>query len=135
MADPEELAAVLLGLAAAARRAMPEGGTLTLAAALEEVASTAGHHLVGLRPGRYIRFSVSDTGTHLGNDKQAVIGAREATPYGPATEFDLALARTFADQVGGALVREVGPRAGSTAVLWVPVAEASGAAEMGETEA
>ena len=70
LADPEELKAVLLGLAAAARGAMPEGGTLTLGAALEEVAPGAGHHPAGLRPGRYVRLSVSDTGTGLGGGAQ-----------------------------------------------------------------
>jgi signal transduction histidine kinase len=130
LADPEELMAVLLSLAAAARSAMSESGTLTLAAAVEEVALTAGHYPVGLQPGRYIRFSVSNTGTGLGGAEQEAAGLPAARLYDPVPEFELVLARAFADQVGGALVRKGGPVVGSTVVLWVPVDETVGGAEV-----
>jgi signal transduction histidine kinase len=118
---------VLLGLAAAARDAMPEGGTLTLGAALDEITS-ATEHQAALRPGRYLRVFVADTGTGLGGGV-SLPGASD-----PGAEFELAFARTFAEQVGGGLVREGRPGVGTTVTLWLPAAEAGGVAGAGQHE-
>ena len=135
LADPEELRAVLLGLVAAARDAMPEGGTLALGAALGEVAGGAARHPAGLQPGRYVRLSVADTGTGLGGGGRADAGtaapAAAGWPGGAGAELDLAMARDFAEQAGGGLVREGGPGIGTTIALWLPVAEAASAMETG----
>ncbi len=127
LADPGELKSVLLGLAAAARDAMPEGGTLTLGAALDEITS-ATEHQAALRPGRYLRVFVADTGTGLGGGV-SLPGASD-----PGAEFELAFARTFAEQVGGGLVREGRPGVGTTVTLWLPAAEAGGVAGAGQHE-
>ncbi len=130
LADPEELGAVLLGLVAGARGAMPEGGTLTLAAALDEVAEGAAPHPARLRPGRYVRLSVADTGTGLdGALSGAGAGAAPSAPTwpGPGAGLDLAMARDFAEQVGGGLVRDSEAGVGTTVALWLPVAEAAAA--------
>lgn len=112
LADPEELRAVLLGLAAAAREAMPEGGTLTLGAALDEVAEGAAHP-ARLRPGRYLRFSVADTGTGLGGEGETAW---------PGADLDLALAHAFSEEAGGGLLRESQAGAGTTVAFWLPAA-------------
>ncbi len=129
LADPEELRAVLLDLAAAARGAMPEGGTLTLGAAVDEVAPGASGHPAGLRPGRYVRLSVADTGTGLGGEGRAESGTPPSAVGSPGAgaALELALARDFAEQVGGGLARESRPGVGSTIALWVPMAEAADA--------
>jgi signal transduction histidine kinase len=113
---------VLLGLAAAARDAMPEGGTLTLGAALNEVAGGAAHP-ARLRPGRYVRFSVADTGTGLGGQERAAAGMASSVPGWPGAdaELGLALARDFAEQAGGGLARESGAGIGPAVALWLPV--------------
>jgi signal transduction histidine kinase len=114
LADPRELEAVLLGLAAAACGAMPGGGTLTVGARAEEVAAGgAAAHPAGLAPGRYLRLAVGDTGTGA--------GPPAAWP-GAGAEADLALARLFAEELGGGLVRQADPGAGTTVVLWLPAA-------------
>ncbi|MFC7478037.1 GAF domain-containing protein [Dankookia sp. GCM10030260] len=124
LADLEELKAVLLGLAAAARDAMPEGGTLTLGAAVDEIAPGPGHP-ARLQPGRYIRLSVADTGTGLGGEGQAEAKNSSSTAGLPSlgTQFELALVRNFAEQAGGGLAWENRPGIGSTIALWVPVVE------------
>jgi signal transduction histidine kinase len=130
LADPEELKAVLLGLAAAARDAMPEGGTLTLGAALDEIALGA-EHPARLPPGRYIRLSVADTGTGLGGENPPSAAGSPSL----GTQFELALVRDFAEQAGGRLARESRPGVGSTIALWVPVAEVADTADAGMPEA
>jgi signal transduction histidine kinase len=117
LADAAELGGVLLGLAAGARDAMPEGGTLTLGAALDEVAGGAAAHPARLRPGRYVRFSVADTGTGLGGGGRADADA----------ELGLALARDFAEQAGGGLARDTEAGIGTTVALWLPVADTEAA--------
>jgi len=132
LADPEELKAVLLGLAAAARDAMPEGGTLTLGAALDEIAPEP-EHPAQLPPGHYIRLFVADTGTGLGGERQAAAESSSSIAGSPdlGTQFELALVRDFAEQVGGGLVRESRRGVGSTIALWVPVAEAANSTDAG----
>jgi signal transduction histidine kinase len=130
LADPEELKAVLLGWAAAARDAMPEGGTLTLGAALDEIALGA-EHPARLPPGRYIRLSVADTGTGLGGENPPSAAGSPSL----GTQFELALVRDFAEQAGGGLARESRPGVGSTIALWVPVAEVADTVDAGMPEA
>ena len=125
LADPEELEAVLASLAATARDAMPEGGTLTLGAALENVAPDAARD-PRLRPGRYVRLFVADTGTGLGNgggtlaDTEACdLPAKRADG---GTDLGLAMARELAEQAGGAVDLEARAGAGTTVTLRLPTA-------------
>jgi signal transduction histidine kinase len=131
LADPEELTAVLRGLAVAAQGAMPEGGTLTLGAALEEVVAQGVGHPARLGPGRYVRLSVTDTGTGMGGERRTAAGAPPATAGSPGSGegFGLALARDFAEQAGGGLAREDRAGVGSTVALWLPAAEVARAGE------
>ncbi len=63
--DATQLNQVLLNLCVNARDAMPEGGSLTIAAANADVDDTnAGLH-PGVSPGRYVLLQVIDTGTGI----------------------------------------------------------------------
>ena len=126
LADRGQLETVLVNLGANGRDAMAGLGTLTLAAATE----IRGHdHGPGqqsnLPAGRYVRLSVSDTGT--GMDAETLARASEpfftTKPTGKGTGLGLAMARGFVEQSGGSLDIESAPARGTTVRLWFPIAE------------
>ena len=120
MADLAQLQTVLVNLAANARDAMETGGTLTLRAVPETVVGAA--HPVGLRPGRYVRLEAADTGT--GMDAATLARATEpfftTKPVDKGTGLGLAMARGFAEQLGGGLAIASLPGRGTTVRLWLP---------------
>ncbi|CAH2603148.1 Histidine kinase [Rhodovastum atsumiense] len=127
LADREQLETALINLATNARDAMPKGGSLTLAAETEMVSMEgAGNRPAGMRPGRYLRLAVTDTGT--GMDAATLARAGEpfftTKPLGIGTGLGLPMARGFAEQSGGALQIDTKPGEGTTVTLWLPVAEA-----------
>ena len=61
MADPARVEQIVLNLAANARDAMPAGGTLGVRANVEPVTAPR----PGLPAGRYVRLTVTDTGTGI----------------------------------------------------------------------
>jgi PAS domain S-box-containing protein len=121
LADRGQLEAVLINLVANARDAMPEGGLVVIAAATE---TAAGRHPAGLRPGRYVRLDVLDSGA--GMPPEVLARATEpfftTKPEGRGTGLGLAMARGFAQQSGGALAIESAPGRGTQVRLWLPEA-------------
>jgi PAS domain S-box-containing protein len=61
-ADPRQIEHVVANLALNAREAMPSGGTLRIAVDTIEVGDDAIKDRLWLRPGRYVRLVVADTG-------------------------------------------------------------------------
>ena len=119
---------MLVNLAANARDAMPQGGTLTLAAAALTVPERAeAPHPAGLRPGRYVRLSAADTGT--GMDAATLARAGEpfftTKPEGEGTGLGLSMARELAGQAGGGFAVASESGRGTTVTLWLPVAGAA----------
>ncbi len=120
--DPNQLETALLNLAVNARDAMPDGGTITIASQMSQVAP--GHPV--LAPGSYVRLSVTDTGT--GMDEETL--ARATEPFfttkgiGKGTGLGLSMAHGLAAQSGGAL--EISSRVGEGTCVefWLPVASA-----------
>jgi len=123
LADKGQLETVLVNLAANARDAMAEGGTLTLAASVDHVAEGAAHP-ADLRAGRYICLSVADTGA--GMDAATLSRVMEpfftTKPRGKGTGLGLPMAKGFVEQSGGGLTIESHPGQGTTVRLWLPAA-------------
>jgi signal transduction histidine kinase len=120
LADRNQLETVLLNLATNARDAMPNGGDLTISAG---GAGLDGDSVApGLSAGRYVRFSVTDTG--MGIDP-AILG-RVADPFfttkpkGQGTGLGLSMAKGFAEQSGGALAITSQPGRGTNVTIWLP---------------
>ena len=127
LADKAQLETVLVNLAANARDAMGGRGVIVLAAALESVADDERDHPAKLRPGPYLRLSVTDTG--IGMDAATL--RRVIEPFfttksaGKGTGLGLAMAHGFAAQSGGSLLIESAPGQGTTVRLWLPAAGSS----------
>ncbi len=121
-ADPNQLEMAILNLAVNARDAMPDGGSLTISAREEELAN--GNRL-RLKPRRYIRISVADTG--VGMDEATL--ARAIEPFfstkgiGKGTGLGLSMVHGLAAQLGGALDLRSRPGVGTNVQFYLPVAD------------
>ncbi len=124
-ADPQQLETALLNLAINARDAMPGGGVLTIAARNDVTVGDA-----RLRPGRYVRLTLRDTGEGMDADTLA----RATEPFfttkgtGKGTGLGLSMVHGMVEQLGGQLILHSTPGEGTTAELWLPAAEQPAAA-------
>jgi signal transduction histidine kinase/ActR/RegA family two-component response regulator len=125
LADKGQLETALVNLATNARDAMPEGGRLVLAAETDCVSAAGAAHPAGLAPGRYVRFTVTDTGTGM----DAATLARAGQPFfttkamGVGTGLGLPMVKGFAYQSGGALSIRSSRGEGTSVELWLPQAD------------
>jgi PAS domain S-box-containing protein len=130
LADRGQLETVLVNLATNARDAMPGGGVIIISARAEMVAHNA--HPTGLSAGDYVRVAVADTGAGI----DAALLARVVEPFfttkeqGKGTGLGLPMARSFAEQSGGALSIASEPGHGTTVTLWLPVTSAATEADV-----
>ena len=121
--DANQLELAVLNLSVNARDAMPNGGNITLAA--EETDSASPDAPNGLTAGRYVRFSVIDTGH--GMDETLL--ARATEPFfttkgvGKGTGLGLSMVHGLAAQSGGGLKLSSRPGQGTRVDLWLPLVE------------
>jgi PAS domain S-box-containing protein len=117
-ADANQLELAILNLAVNARDAMPNGGTITIAAREDRDEDS--------QPAkRRVALSVTDTG--CGMDEATLQRAQE--PFfttkgtGKGTGLGLSMVNGLAEQSGGRLVLKSRLGEGTTAEIWLPVAE------------
>jgi signal transduction histidine kinase len=133
LADANQLELALLNLIVNARDAMPEGGAVTIR--LDSPRRTNG---TGLPEGRYVRLSVTDSGT--GMDEETLGKATEpffsTKELGKGTGLGLSMIHGLAHQLHGRLSLSSRPGRGTTAELWLPVTREAlrpaGAGEKGQ---
>jgi signal transduction histidine kinase len=119
--DPNQLEMALLNLAVNARDAMPGGGTLTISLDHQVTPPATSH----LKLGHYVRLSIQDTGAGM----DAATLARAVEPFfstkgvGKGTGLGLSMVHGLAEQSGGAFLLKSQLEVGTTAELWLPVAE------------
>jgi CheY-like chemotaxis protein len=113
------------------RDAMPEGGTLTLAADVVEVSATDAIRYAGdSRPGRFVRITVSDSGVGMSE----TVKDRIFEPFfttkgqGKGTGLGLPMVQGIVKQHKGWLTCETAPHAGTRLDLYLPPADPSIAA-------
>jgi PAS domain S-box-containing protein len=136
MSDSNQLESALLNLCVNARDAMPGGGTITIAAACRTVIRDHGEP--ELAPGDYICLSVRDEGE--GMDEKTLASATEpfftTKGVGKGTGLGLPMVQGLMAQSGGKLVLKSRLGEGTTAELWLPLAEvqAAGSKEIRQEE-
>jgi len=121
--DPNQLELAILNLAINARDAMPDGGPIEI-----EVAEyRAKRNDPAVKPGRYLRLSVIDTGTGMTPEtlKRAVEPFFSSKPLGKGTGLGLSMVHGLAVQLGGALQLTSTLGKGTCATLLLPVATAA----------
>lgn len=122
-ADPTQFDTALINLALNARDAMPYGGAITLQAEERWIENSD----AGLKPGRYISFSVVDTGQGMTEEVQR----RAIEPFfttkaaGRGSGLGLSMVYGFAEQSGGALRIESHLGYGARVELSLPLATGS----------
>ncbi len=115
LADANQLELALLNLVVNARDAMPERGTIVIAAREEQLRDIA-------VPGQYVCLSVTDSGE--GMDSETL--ARATEPFfttkgiGKGTGLGLPMVHGVAQQSGGRLVLKSVKGQGTTAEIWLP---------------
>jgi PAS domain S-box-containing protein len=122
-ADPGQIEQVLFNLVVNARDAMPTGGTLTIDTDPVTVDEHYAVHHPGTRAGRYMRLSVTDTGT--GMSQSTIDRAFEpfftTKPKGHGTGLGLATIYGIVTQAGGYAQINSEPGVGTTFAALFPV--------------
>jgi CheY-like chemotaxis protein len=132
MAERGQLEQALLNLLFNARDAMGGRGSLTVRTFEADLRDPAGDYLMPFAPGAYLGLSVSDTG--CGMDDETLKHAQEpfftTKGVGKGTGLGLSMVHGLAEQSGGRLVLKSRPGEGTTADIWLPIAEETAVPEL-----
>jgi signal transduction histidine kinase len=122
--DSHQLENAILNLAVNARDAMENGGTLTIAT---ENVTLAANEVGDVRPGEYLKLSVTDTGCGMTAEVQerAFEPFFTTKPIGKGTGLGLSQIFGFAHQSGGEVGIESKLGKGTTVSLYLPRTEAA----------
>jgi len=121
--DPGALEAAVLNVALNARDAMPNGGTLTIGTSTVSLSDVHGID-DDLKPGRFVRLALRDTGSGMPPD----VAARVFEPFfttksgGHGTGLGLSMVYGFAKQSGGTVTIDSHVGRGTTVTMLLPVA-------------
>jgi two-component system, cell cycle sensor histidine kinase and response regulator CckA len=104
-ADPNQIEQVLMNLAINSRDAMPGGGRIIIETTNLEIDETFGRQYPPIEPGRYVRLTVSDTGTGMDLETQTHIFEPffSTKPPGQGTGLGLSTVFGIVQQSGGAM--------------------------------
>lgn len=123
MVDPSQLESSLLNLCLNARDAMENGGVLTITSDIAEIDETISGPVGDLKPGHYIRITVTDTGCGIPADDLAKVFDPFFTTKdrSKGTGLGLSMVYGFARQSGGHVSIYSEPSTGTCVKLYLPV--------------
>jgi two-component system cell cycle sensor histidine kinase/response regulator CckA len=122
-ADPTQLEHVFLNLAANARDAMPNGGTLRISTACVSIDAAQARRHVGLPPGDCVRLIVSDTGSGMDTDTRRHAFEPFFTTKPRGTGLGLASVYGIITQSGGHISVASTPGQGTSFIAHLPRVE------------
>jgi signal transduction histidine kinase/CheY-like chemotaxis protein len=122
LADANQLEMALLNLCVNARDAMPDGGTIAIAAQAERPPADVA---VRRRDETHIRLSVTDTGAGMDEEtaRRAVEPFFSTKGIGKGTGLGISMVHGLAAQLGGALTIDSRPGSGTRIDLWLPISK------------
>ena len=126
--DAGQFGQVLMNLAANARDAMPEGGTLTIQTANAGLLGAGGSKSAGA-PGGFVEVSVSDTGTGISEEVRTHIFEPFFTTkeHGKGTGLGLSMVYGIVQQSGGHIDLRTMPGLGTSFRILLPQVQAGAA--------
>jgi PAS domain S-box-containing protein len=121
-ADPSQMEQVIVNFCINARDAMPEGGRITIETANVELDEIQAAQHFPMKPGRYVRMAVSDTGTGMDRETLSHVFEPFFTTKGPEKGTGLGLATVYGivQQSGGHVWAHSEPAQGSTFSVYLP---------------
>jgi signal transduction histidine kinase len=117
--DENQMENAILNLLVNARDAMPEGGTVTIAAEPHRLVAAFGN----LPPGDYVKLIIADTGTGMTEEvrRRALDPFFTTKPEGQGTGLGLSMIYGFVTQSGGEVTIESRVGFGTTVVILLPL--------------
>jgi len=122
-ADPGNIGQVIMNLAVNARDAMPEGGTIAIRTESVETDEAYCNKYPLARPGSFVRFSISDTGTGMDEENFSHIFEPFFTTkcIGKGTGLGLSVAYGIVKSHNGWITVESAPGKGTTIDVFLPL--------------